>query len=288
MGLGENLRFRLDPERSQITLSGEVVALDTSVPLKEQGPGALTTQCDGFLNVILEEGVLTFPGGSEVMPREANSWKPGIDGVEGEGLASFGVTAQLRVFIFTALAHAASRNVILDVFSPPLVITEGEYPAKNLVMLFADGAGSAVDFRVTGAVEEAGRIMAEGFLTNRLESLGRLEMLGGVQTLTVPIDATFNLEMETSVGLTVYKLDFVGEVVGVQDDTLTPPPPAITYMSPALNAGVLQLVFPEDEFKLQRSPTFNPPQWTDFATESPVDVVPEAESGYFRVVPKDP
>lgn len=282
----ENVRYELDPARSVIELGGVLRALGATLPLREQGPGGLEARYAGFIETRLEEGSIEFIGGSEIRPLEEESWAPGPFGEEGSALASYGIRAAINIIIVDVTLNAASRDMLFDARSGPLPLTDGTFSTAQLTIEFAEGAPAAVDYRSTGTVNENGRRLNMGSLTNRMDLPGRLETVDGVETLTIPVDANYALTVESDDGPVVFDLDFIGELVAVRSGS-GEDLPAITYMFPRDGSGTLNLDFPDTIYKLQRATQLEPGDWADFAETSPANVALEGGGAYFRVVPRD-
>ena len=282
--LGAITQFQLDPARSAISMSGTVVALNQSLTLLEQGPGSLTATYTGTLRADLQPNSIEFLGGTLVSPVETNSWQPGLAGAAGQALASYGAKASIQVVIFSANAVAASRGIVFQGRSIPLPLSAGSFPAGGLVIQFKDSTNSVVDYRVTGALSVNGSKVLGGLLTNNVVKLGSISTVSGVQTLTLPINSSYSFSLDSTLGPVIYNLTFTGQLVATQGAIEIDP--IIAFEPVASPGGPLVLKFPNEKFKLQRTPGLNPPTWTDVSAPSPVSLPTSQPGEYFRVVPK--
>ncbi len=276
--------FQLDPSRSSIAMSGSIVALGQTLPLLEQGPGSLNATYSGTLKADVLPTSVQFLGGNLFAPLETNSWKPALNGADGQALASYGAKATLAVSIFTANAVAASRGIVFEAQSAPLPLSGVSFPAAALVLKFQEGSNAVVDYRVTGATSLSGRKVLGGLLTNKVITLGSLANVAGVQTLTLPVNSTYAFSLDSALGPVIYNLTFTGQLVGTQGATELDP--IVAFEPIASPGGPLVLKFPAAKFKLQHATSLTPPNWADFGTGSPTTVPTSAPGEYFRVVPR--
>jgi hypothetical protein len=242
--------------------------------LREQGTGSINATHAGDLQVDLSEESIRFAGRSDMGPVEAASWEPGPFGVPGSAPASYGVAVSIDSPNFTVVGNAAGRGWEMDATSPDLPLVGGELQARQVDFPFVDEAGSVVDynfffrFRISdpdftltrrpipesrvdettdgggqGSAEVevtlAGRHVLSGFLNNRATDPGRLEMVGGVPTLTLPVDATYSFTAETNSGNQLrFDLIFTGQLIGAAVSprpTASPKATATPAPSPTAN-----------------------------------------------------
>lgn len=276
--------YDLDPERSVVSLSGTISALGLEVPMEPQAPGSLTASFGGSLRVEQGDGRLSFLPGGQVVPRENGSWEPGLGGVAGRAPASYAGKARIQVLFFTASAVAASRAVSMGLTSPPLTVgADGTFPAGSLQVTFLEGASSALDFRITGAVEQSGTRLLTGLLTNRVSTVGRRSTNNGVETLTVPVDAGYTFQVESDVGPTEFRMRFVGQLVATRREEVEEP--VVVLQPPTAPGEPLTLAWPA-AFKLQRATQLLPPNWVDDPSSSPLTVPTTQPGEFFRVIPR--
>lgn len=270
----EPLTFTLDPARSSITLSGSASGAD----LQAQAPGSLTTTFEG--TVVLDVGVaeVRFPGGSRVVPQELNSWQPGLAGVDGSAPASYGGKAQIGSGFFGVTAVAATRRLSFELLSLPLPFANGSFNAEGLQFQFIETNNPALDYRTSGLVNRRDSQILSGLATNKLAGASTLVTVGTVQTLTIPVDASYPFTLllpDDSV------LRLAGQIVATR--TVPDGPPSIVIEE--VTAAGMKLSWPSG-FKLQKSSQFQNPVWSDTGTPSPA-TIPFASGGeYFQVVPQ--
>lgn len=289
VGLGALVRaeqavYELDPERSVVNLSGTISALGLEVPMEPQAPGSMTASFGGSLPVEQGGGLIRFLPGGQLVPRENGNWEPGVGGSVGRAPASYAGKARIQVLFFTASAVAASRAVSMGLTSEPLPVdADGSFPAGSLLVTFQEGASSSLDFRITGAVEQNGSRLLSGLLTNRVSSVGQWSTNGGVETLTVPVDAGYTFEVESDVGPTEFRMRFIGQLVATRREVVEEP--VVVLQPPATPGEPLTLAWPA-AFKLQRATQLIPPNWVDDPATSPLTVPTTQPGEFFRVIPR--
>src|SRR6185503_8139065 len=92
-------------------------------------------------------------------------------------------------------ANVAFRSILLDVTSPPIAVTSGQFDARNLTFLFPASATSALDYRYSGPISGSGSKLAIGQATNNVAALATITTLGNVQTLTIGVNAQFTFTL---------------------------------------------------------------------------------------------
>lgn len=212
LAAAQTVTFTLDPERSSVALSGSIAGFAAS----QQAPGSLTARYEGTLNTLLTANMIEFTGGSLVAARNSGAWAPKAEGQAGTEPACYGATASA----FLTTAQAAARQVVLDITSLPIALVAGEFDSQPLAFSFAPGSSARVDYRVTGLLSENGSEPLAGIATNAVATASRLETVGNVQTLTLPIDAEFTL---TLLNPDDSRLKFAGQLVATR--LLTPAGP---------------------------------------------------------------
>jgi hypothetical protein len=198
--------FTVDPEQSQVTISGTVLG----GPVTNQGPGSLTTKFSGTIRVSVSGGILQFTGQSQLLGETNGSWQPLSDGTGGSAPADYGGYANVGI----AAGNAALRDLLFDVVSPPLTLNAGKFDSSSLTFLFPANATSTLAYNVTGLLSKHGVIALSGYATNKITALSTLGVgATGNQTLTIPIDATYFFKVLTA-NDTVIRL--TGQLVAVQ------------------------------------------------------------------------
>lgn len=200
--------FTVDTNQSSIAVSGSVIG----AAITNQGPGSLTTVFGGTLQVTLSGSTIQFTGQSKIQAETNGSWQPKSDGTAGSEPADFGAQATLSL----GTGKAALRNLELDLISPPIDITGGQFSSTNLTFQFATNGLSSFAYNVTGLLSEHGAVALTGYATNKITSLGSLETVGSQQVLTIPVDTTFYLKLLTA-NDTIIRLQ--GKLVAVQSGT---------------------------------------------------------------------
>jgi hypothetical protein len=234
--------FTIDTNRSSITISGSVLGSS----ITNQGPGSLTTSAGGSIQAVATAGTIQFVGQSVILAGISGSWQPNADGTAGSQPANYGATAN------TALGTgvAALRNVLLDVTSPVIDITGGQFDSSSLTFLFPSNATSSFAYRVSGGfISPSGSLPLTGYATNKVTQLATLTNLGNQQTLVLPVNATYHLKLLSPNDIIV---TLAGQLVAVQS---TPSPLAVQSIAVQSNTVTLQWQSgPGGQFQVQTSP----------------------------------
>ncbi len=197
--------FNMATNQSTVTISGSVIG----GTITNQGPGSLTTTIGGTLQVSLVGNTIQFNGQSQILAQTNGNWQPNADGTAGSAPADFGGGANLGI----AAGVAALRNIQLDVISPAIPISGGQFDSSSLTFLFPSNSLSSLAYNVSGLLTKHGSVPFTGYATNKVTALGSLATVGNQQKLTIPVDATFYLKL-VSANDTVIRLQ--GQLVAVQ------------------------------------------------------------------------
>ncbi len=175
--------FVVDTNQSAISISGSVAGFAFS----EQGPGSLTAAYGGTIQAAQSANTIQFTGQSLIQAQNSGTWQPKSDGSTGSEPANYGAQANAGF----AAAKAAMRNLQLDVTSPALTVSGGQFDSRSLTFFFPSNAPSTLAYNVTGFVNTSGVKALTGYATNKVTSVATLATASGQQTLTIPVDATF-------------------------------------------------------------------------------------------------
>lgn len=181
--LAAGLAYSIDPNSSQITLSGTVAGF----PLNEQAPGSLSTRYSGTINANYSRTSISFPGQSSIDAVVSGNWRPLPGGSDNSAGAPADYGAQASVLFGTA--RAALRDLVLDVTSAPLAINNGAFNAAGLSFSFPEGGSAAFDFNA-GALGSGRRNLA-GLTTNRIATTASISRDGANERITIPIDTEY-------------------------------------------------------------------------------------------------
>jgi len=218
-------RFTVDSAQTQITLSGTAVYSSgfgqLSAPISTQAPGSLTTSYDGFIEAGLNGSLLQFPGGSAVAAQTNGTWQPAAGGASGSAPADYGA----KVTIIFITLYAAVRNIVLDLASDPITLTNGNFASSNLVFVFPTNSPATMDYNDYSGDQGAQPIV--GAVTNTTAAMASLTTTGAVQTLTIPVSMSFvvNAAPPQNTNFNGSTLFFSGQIVA--NRTL---PPTITSL----------------------------------------------------------
>lgn len=279
-GSAATVVYDIDPVRSHIQLAGTV----SGSAFQEQAAGSLSNAFTGTLIVELTETEIRFPGGSKASVPETQPYAPAPGGANGSAPAAFGAKATVKVAVgpitLNATAAAAARTVSFDLESLNLTRTPIGFDARGVSFRIPESAGTKLDYRTSGTLTLSGSEPVLGLALNRASN-GTLALVDGVETLTIPVDASYLFEILSPNDT---EMKFVGEIVAKRRAS-TEPQPAITFQPPASPGVPLTLSWP-DTYKLQRATTLTPPNWQDSPATSPLQVPLALPGEYFRVIPK--
>jgi hypothetical protein len=177
--------FQIDPERSTVTLSGNLAGFT----IQEQGAGSLTSKLEGTVAVTADGTTIEFLSGPVVTVQDNGSWEPQVGGAPGKAPADF--AGKASGFLISAVA--AIRDLEIGLTSAPLPLTAGEFAAQQICFEFL--GASAFDYRVTSILPAADRLPLTGLATNLTLLPGSLVTEGNVQTLTIPLDTRYRFKL---------------------------------------------------------------------------------------------
>jgi len=216
--------FTIDPTQSSLTLSGSILG-NTFTP---QGTGSMTTIYDGTIQVAQTPDTIQFTGQSVITAQTNGSWKPLAGGGNGSAPADYGAVASSIV----GTVNAALRSILLDVTSPPIAVTNGQFDASGLTFLFPASATSAIDYRSSIA---SGSKLATGNGANNVAALSTITTAGNVQTLTIGVNVQFTFSLINS-GDTI--VNVVGQIVATNSPSVVAP---VVLQSPTVSNQVVTL-----------------------------------------------
>lgn len=217
--------FTIDPTQSSLTLSGSAV----NFTFTQQGAGSLTTVYNGTLQVAQTGGTIQFTGGSLIMAQTNGSWKPLSGGANNNAApADYGAQANTGV----GTATVAFRSILLDVTSPAIPVTSGQFDPSNLTFLFPASATSAIDYHTPFA---SGTKPATGNAANNVAALATITTAGGVQTMTIGVNVQFTFTL-LSPGDTI--VNVVGQIVATNSADVVAP---VVLQTPKVTNQVVTL-----------------------------------------------
>ena len=218
--------FTIDPAQSSLTLSGSALGA-TFTP---QGSGSLTTTYGGTIQLTQTAGTIQFTGGSLIAAQTNGSWQPLVGGGNGSAPADYGAMATSSFIT----ARVAFRSILLDVTSPPITVTDGQFDPSNLTFLFPASATSALDYRTT---INSGSKAATGNGANQVAALATITTVGNVQTLTIGVNVQFTFSLVNS-GDTI--VNVAGQIVATNSSSVSAP---VVLQSPTVTNQVVTLAW---------------------------------------------
>ena len=216
---GAPVMFTVDPTQSQVTLSGNLVAFSSlSAPITAQSSGSLTTSYNGNINADVSGTTIQFTG-SSLITAQTNSLpqQPAPGGVSGSAPADYGGMAQKNAFFTTITLDIALRNAGLDITSPMLTLSSGDFASTSLQFSFSTNVNGTIDY--LDNIGDSGTAGLVGSSTDASSAPASLTTTGSVQVLTIPVNMTFT---DTSAALNGTTLIMVGQIVATRT-IFTPP-----------------------------------------------------------------
>jgi hypothetical protein len=178
------VEFTIDEAQSKITMAGKVLGN----ALTEQGTGSLTTSFYGSIRADVTATGIQFIGGSSLTARTNGVWKPGPKGAAGSAPADYAAQASTLF----ASVKGALRNVVLDVTSGVLPVSNGQFDASTLLFQFPTNSTASFDY--DAGLIGAGGVALSGASTNRIAKGASIQDASGSQTLTIPVDTEFKFK----------------------------------------------------------------------------------------------
>src|SRR6266446_2412123 len=182
IGRAELKTFTIDQTQSVLTISGTF----SGFAIEQQGPGSLTTRYAGTIETDLSDTAIAFVGGSQIVGVTNGNWEPGPSGVAGTAPANYGG----EVVNFFVNGKAAVRDILLDLTSGSLTVSNGIFPSQGLEFAFPFTATTAFDYTysITLGASGSGRQPFTGILTNTVSTNATLNSQGAELVLTIPVD----------------------------------------------------------------------------------------------------
>jgi len=181
IGRAELKTFTINQTQSVLTISGTF----SGFAIQQQGPESLTTHYTGTIETDLSDTTIAFVGGSQIVGVTNGNWEPGPSGVAGTAPANYGG----EVVNFFVNGKAAVRDILLDLTSGSLTVSNGIFPSQDLEFTFPFTATTAFDYTYSAfGASGSGRQPFVGTLTNTVSTNATLNAQGAELVLTIPVD----------------------------------------------------------------------------------------------------
>jgi len=171
--------FIIDSNQTQITISGKIAGYTFS----PQGGGSLTAAYLGNLNATVTGSTIQFTGLSALTAIPSGVWQPAPGGVAGSAPADYGMQV-----ITTGTGYAATRNLVLDVTSPVLTLTQTNFDSSQLIISVVTNSNPVFDYINIGF--QHGSTPMSGSATNSVATGSFISTNGAVVQLVIQISAT--------------------------------------------------------------------------------------------------
>lgn len=205
--------FTVDSGQSQITLSGTI----TGYAFTAQGPGSLTATYEGTLKAAVSGPTIQFTGLSMIAAITNGTWQPKAGGGSGSAPADYGAEATIPL---VGTAYGAARNLVLDLTSPVLNLTQTNFDSSQLIISLVTNSSPVLDYR---SALQSGSLTLSGEATNSIAGGSFLSTNGNLLRLVIQIKATL-AEPDNSV------LTLTGEIVATNLLAI-PTVPVITHVT---------------------------------------------------------
>lgn len=198
--------FAIDSAQSQISLAGSIKGINFA----PQGTGSLTATYQGNVNATLSGTTLQFTGSSTIAAIDSGNWQPGAGGVAGTAPADYGGEISI---LFFGTGYGAARNLVLDMTSPALAVSDGTFDSSQLTLTLVTNSDPVLDYN--SAALGTGSTSLSGTAMNAVSG-SSISTNGSVRQLKIQIHATLTEPDSTT-------LTLVGQIVATNAIILSPP-----------------------------------------------------------------
>jgi hypothetical protein len=184
------LVFVVDDSQTQLTISGTLAG----EPFLAQGSGSLNTRYTGSVNTELTKSTLQFTAGSAIDAETNGVWLPAAGGSSGCDPADYGMTNSIDLSIGAPMyfpGYAALRNIVLDLTSPVLTLTNAGFAGNSLIFSFVTNT-AAFDYCYDN---DSGSVALNGDSTNMVASGASLSTNAGLRTLAIQVSSQFQFSL---------------------------------------------------------------------------------------------
>jgi hypothetical protein len=173
--------FIIDSNQTQITISGEIAGYTFTA----QGAGSLTAAYLGNLNATVSGSTIQFTGLSALTAIPNGVWRPAAGGAAGSAPADYGMQV---VIPLSGTGYAATRNLVLDMTSPVLTLTQTNFDSSQLIISVVTNSNPVFDYYNIGL--QSGSDPMSGNATNSVATGSFISTNGGVLQLVIQISTT--------------------------------------------------------------------------------------------------
>ena len=177
--------FAVDSSKSQLTISGQV----SGYTFTAQGQGSLTAAYNGALNATISGSTIQFTGSSAIAAITNGVWQPAPGGTPGSAPVDYGAQVQVFVLFFTVTTYGAARNIVVDLTSPVLTLTQTNFDSSKLVLSIVTNSSPVFDYYSSSA---SGSIALSGNATNSIATGSSISTNGDLVRLVVQINTTIS------------------------------------------------------------------------------------------------
>jgi hypothetical protein len=201
--------FTVDSSQSQLTISGQV----TGYSFTAQGPGSLTAAYKGTINAAVSGSTIQFTGSSAIAAITNGVWQPAPGGTQGTAPADYGAQVQVIVIFFPVTSYGAARNLVVDMASPLLTLTQTNFDSSKLIVSIVTNSSPTFDYYSSSG---SGSNPLSGSATNSIATGSSISTNGDLVQLVIQINTTF--------ATTNSALTLTGKIVATNSLSASVPP----------------------------------------------------------------
>lgn len=229
LGVGQIMAavFTVDSSKSQLTISGQV----SGYTFTAQGSGSLAAAYNGTLNAIVSGSAIQFTGSSAIAAITNGVWQPASGGTPGSAPADYGAQVQVFVLFFPVTTYGAARNIVVDVTSPLLTLTQTNFDSSKLIMSIVTNSSPVFDYYSSSA---SGSVALSGSATNSIATGSSISTNGDLVRLVIQINTTLSDTNNDA-------LTLIGQIVATNSLSASVPP-IITRLAVTNNQNLVLTV----------------------------------------------
>jgi hypothetical protein len=219
--------FTVDSSKSQLTISGQV----SGYTFTAQGPGSLAAAYNGTIKATISGSTIQFTGSSAIAAINNGVWQPAPSGTPGSASADYGAQVQVFVLFFPVTSYGAARNIVVDLTSPLLTLTQTNFDSSKLIMSIVTNSSPVFDYYSSSA---SGSVALSGSATNSIPTGSSISTNGDLVRLVIQINTTLTDTNNDALTLT-------GQIVATNSLSAFVPP-IITHLAVTNNQNLVLTV----------------------------------------------
>jgi hypothetical protein len=212
---GTAVSYTVDTAQSTLNLSGSWNGLT----LWHRPAGSLATSYSGSIQADLTDTSIHLLD-ANLDADSSGSYRPRFDGRGGRQAGDYGGFFRLGAHGLRGNLNTAFRDVVLDLASAPMLLSGGAFDAALATVTAASGAMDYAGAGLLRPVIGQGRAPITGVdVANATEASGLLALTNGIETLTLPINATFAVNLDSGIAdeYDAFQLTLTGTIVASRE-----------------------------------------------------------------------